>query len=188
MKIYTKYSIIIIILSLLINLINSSEGNLDDSVTDLHTTTDDTTNDNSIDIANTTIEETNNDINKSINFTKDIDTTKKVESTLEIGNEINVNNLNKKCSETEPSKGIIEDCSKGNNMTSPENMCCYMEIKYDYNKYYECIPLNLTNINWKETIIKKKKEYGANSIKIKCKSSFIRFKLLFLLLIWNLIF
>ena len=95
----------------------------------------------------------------------------------------------KKCLETEPSKGIIDDCVKGNEKVG-ENTCCYLELKYSYNSYYGCLPLNKDDLKSIKNRVKElKEELKADSAKIKCKSSFIQLQMLLILLIClNLIF
>ena len=94
----------------------------------------------------------------------------------------------KRCLETEPSKGIIDDCVEGNKMEG--KICCYLELKYSYNSYYGCLPLNKDDLKSIKNKVKElKEELKADSAKIKCKSSFIQLQMLLILLIClNLIF
>ena len=86
------------------------------------------------------------------------------------------------CKGTKPSKDIIKDCIDGNKISS--KTCCYMEVKYQYNNYYACIPMDKENADFEKEIKRLKEEYNAKSISIKCKSSFIQFKFIFLLLFY----
>ena len=87
-----------------------------------------------------------------------------------------------KCWDTEPTKGIIDDCILG---TKLENeTCCYMTIKYKYNNFYACIPVKKDKKVINERIKVLKDIYvGNKSIKINCFSSFVKINLVFLLLI-----
>ena len=187
MKIYGKYSIIIIFISLLVNLINNSENKNSTDINDIASIE----TQNSVSIEE---KESNKEVQKE-NDTIETTPSNEIKNPILVGDEsqellndekdnqntndnINdINDLKNRCLETEPSENIIEDCSIGNNMTEKGNKCCYIEFKYDYNKYYGCIPLDLTKVNIKDEIKNMKNEYNANSIKIKCKSSFIHLKL-----------
>ena len=177
MKAYLKY---LIFISLLIDLINSPEAPPDEP-TELST------------------EIQNNDSTEQSNEIQNIDSTEiqtEKTSTLKnnltgedsqdyVGYENNQETTNNnyseiRCLQTEPTKDIVEDCY--DEKLSQGRICCYMEIKYKYNSYYGCIPLDPKEV--KEEIKKKKKEYDAKSLKINCNSFFISFKLLFLLLIY----
>ena len=87
-----------------------------------------------------------------------------------------------KCSQTEPTKDIKDDCIKGN---KPENkVCCYMTIKYKYNTFYACYPVEKDKKKIEDKIKEIKKDYtDCKSISIDCKSSITKYNLIFLLLL-----
>ena len=87
-----------------------------------------------------------------------------------------------KCYQTEPTKDIRDDCIKGN---KPENkVCCYMTIKYKYNTFYACYPVEKDKKKIEEEIKEIKKDYtDCKSISIDCKSSITKYNLIFLLLL-----
>ena len=86
------------------------------------------------------------------------------------------------CSQTQPLKGIKEECFKGNVLLHGET-CCYMTIKYETNEHYECIAVKKDLSSIKETINDIKANYeGSKSINIDCNSSLIRLTLISFLL------
>ena len=96
----------------------------------------------------------------------------------------NIKLQKERCSETQPLKGIKEDCFQGNSILSGET-CCYMTVKYKTNEHYECIAVNKDLKSIKNQIQEIKKNYeGSKSIDIDCNSSLIKISLIpFLLFI-----
>lgn len=86
-----------------------------------------------------------------------------------------------RCIQTEPTKDIIEECTLGN-ILNDGFTCCYLEIKFKYNYYYACIPVqkNLKKIKKKINEIKGD-YYGYKSININCNTAYIKSTLSFLL-------
>ena len=86
------------------------------------------------------------------------------------------------CEDTQPLKGIKEECYTGNPLISGET-CCYMTIKYETNDYYKCVAVKKDITSIKEKIDNYKKDYeGSKSIYIDCNSSLIRISLFSLFL------
>ena len=86
------------------------------------------------------------------------------------------------CGETQPLKGIKEECYQGENNSSEET-CCYMTVKYETSQHIECISVkkDLGSIKSKIDEIKKTHE-GSKSISIDCNSFLIRITLISFLL------
>ena len=82
------------------------------------------------------------------------------------------------CEETQPSKGIKEECFHGPEIPSGE-ICCYMTIKYETNDHYACTAVNRDLDSIKNKIQEIKKNYqGSKSIYIDCNSSLIKISLI----------
>ena len=177
MKKCIKYSLIIIFIFLMINHINSSGvGNSTDE------------NSENLMTQSSSIEIKDDDEKTESYNEVDLEQEETLSFPKKEGN-ISPNDLiEERCSQTEPLKGIIEDCIKGNDMQGSTKTCCYLELKYRYNSYYGCIPINKGNLeDIKDKIKELKKELNVDSAKIKCKSSFIQLQLL-LIICLNLIF
>ena len=87
----------------------------------------------------------------------------------------------KLCDNTQPLKGIKEECFKGNHLSSGET-CCYMTIKYETNEHFACIAVSKDLSSIKNLINQKKQEYdGSKSVSIDCNSSLIQISLISLL-------
>ena len=87
-----------------------------------------------------------------------------------------------KCLQTEPTKDIIEECTEGNKLK--DKVCCYMTVKYEYNNFYTCYPIEKDKKKIEEAINEIKGEYGeCKTIKINCKSSFTKYYQFFVLLL-----
>ena len=202
MKAYLKY---VIFISLLINLINSAEYDPPEKQTELLTenqnidSTAPSTEIQNVDSTAPSTEIQNIDSTELSNEIQNIDSTEiQTEKTSTLKNNItgddspdyvgyennqettNNNYSEIRCLQTEPTKDIVEDCY--DEKLSSGRICCYMEIKFKYNSYYGCIPLDPKEV--KKEIKNKKNEYDVKSLKINCNSFFISFKLLFLLLIY----
>ena len=88
------------------------------------------------------------------------------------------------CKDTQPLKGIKEECFNGNIISSNE-VCCYMTIKYETNEHYSCIAVSKDKKTIKDTIKALKQEYeSSKSIDIDCNSSLIKISLISILLIF----
>ena len=87
------------------------------------------------------------------------------------------------CGETQPLKGIKEECYQEEIKNSNNEVCCYMTIKYETSEYFECIPVNKNLAEIKNKIKEIKQNYeGSKSINIDCNSSLIRITLISFLL------
>ena len=87
------------------------------------------------------------------------------------------------CKETQPLKGIKEECYNGNEIENSNEVCCYMTIKYEANDHFACIAVTKDKSSIKNKIDEIKKEYeGSKSISIDCNSSLIRITLISFLL------
>ena len=87
-----------------------------------------------------------------------------------------------RCLQTEPTKDIIEECTESNKLK--DKVCCYMTVKYEYNSFYTCYPVEKDKKIIERKINEIKGDYdGCKSIRIDCKSSFIKYNLIILLLI-----
>ena len=88
-----------------------------------------------------------------------------------------------KCLLTEPMKDIKDDCYDENN---DREKCCYFEIKFKYNTYVSCIPVDFEQNNIKEVITYLKETYkvDSKSIKIDCNNFYIKLSLIFAILIF----
>ena len=87
------------------------------------------------------------------------------------------------CLETQPTKGIKDDCLEGNIIEGMK--CCYMTIKYKEGTTYGCYPIEKKKSVIKEKIKELKNIYkGSKSIKIDCSSSSLKsyYALLFILI------
>ena len=207
MKNNIKYSLIIIFIFLKINYINSSGQEITQNVSEQSSTEikENEKTENGSDLSSTEIKDDENTENGSDQSSQEIKDVLGQDDSISLQNKddnndnnslnnenspnSSNNDLNKKrCSQTKPLKGIIDDCVKGNKMEG--ETCCYLELKYSYNSYYGCIPIDKENLNIiKNKIEELKKERKADSAKIKCKSSFIQIQMLLILLIClNLIF
>ena len=108
-------------------------------------------------------------------------------SILDSGSDFLITNLEeyerKLCNETQPLKGIKEECYNGNELSNSNEVCCYMTIKYDTNDHYACIAVTKDKSSIKSKIDEIKKAYeGSKSISIDCNSSLIRITLISFLL------
>ena len=118
----------------------------------------------------------------SIFFTDSSTYIESVEKTLPAEGPIEKNE--RLCKDTQPLKGIKEECFKGNTISQNE-MCCYMTVKYETNEHYSCIPVSIDKKSVKEKIKALKQEYeGSKSIDIDCNSSLIRISSISILLIF----
>ena len=87
------------------------------------------------------------------------------------------------CGETQPLKGIKEECYQEEIKNSNNEVCCYMTIKYETSEHFECIPVNKNLAEIKNKIKEIKQNYeGSKSINIDCNSSLIRITLISFLL------
>ena len=88
-----------------------------------------------------------------------------------------------KCLLTEPIKDIKDDCYEE---SIDREKCCYVEIKFKYNTYVSCIPVDFEQYNIRDIISYLKETYkvDSNSIKIDCNNSFIKLSLIFAILIF----
>ena len=87
------------------------------------------------------------------------------------------------CGETQPLKGIKEECFQEEIKNSNNEVCCYMTIKYETSEHFECIPVNKNLAEIKNKINEIKQNYeGSKSINIDCNSSLIRITLISFLL------
>ena len=125
-----------------------------------------------------TDETTNSDIITTIPIIEPINPL----SSLSENNDINET---ERCWDTEPTKDIIDDCIKGNNLPNDKEKetCCYMTIKYKYSNLYGCIPILKDAKIIKERIKELKVIYSeSKSIKINCNTAFIKLNLMSILL------
>ena len=111
----------------------------------------------------------NEDINDNISSTDIIETLEEKSKRL--------------CGETQPLKGIKEECYQEEITNSNNEVCCYMTIKYETSEHFECIPVNKNLAEIKNKIKEIKQNYeGSKSINIDCNSSLIRITLISFLL------
>ena len=87
------------------------------------------------------------------------------------------------CGETQPLKGIKEECYQEKIISSNNEVCCYLTIKYETSEHFECIAINKNLAEIKNKINEYKKNYeGSKSISIDCNSPLIRITLISFLL------
>ena len=88
-----------------------------------------------------------------------------------------------RCLLTEPIKDIKDDCY---GESTDREKCCYVEIKFKYNTYVSCIPVDFEQNNIRDVITYLKETYkvDSKSIKIDCNKSFIKLSLIFAILIF----
>ena len=89
-----------------------------------------------------------------------------------------------KCLLTQPMKDIKDDCYDEN--IKDREKCCYVEVKFKYNIYVSCFPVNIENDNIRDVITYLKETYkvDSKSIKIDCNNSYIKLSLIFVILIF----
>ena len=127
--------------------------------------------DNKIDNTDNKIDNTDNKIDNTNNTIK----TDKLETKEEKSKRL--------CGETQPLKGIKEECYQEEIKNSNNEVCCYMTIKYETSEHFECIPVNKNLAEIKNKIKEIKQNYeGSKSINIDCNSSLIRITLISFLL------
>ena len=71
------------------------------------------------------------------------------------------------CAQTQPTKGISEDCTEDNKLSNENKKCCYVEIKYEQSTKYSCIVIDKGG----ESEAKKK---NTNYKSIVCHSKYIK--------------
>ena len=90
------------------------------------------------------------------------------------------------CLLTQPLKDIKEDCYDENDKKNDRQKCCYVEVKFKYNTFVSCYPVDLESDNIRDVIAYLKEEYkvDSKSIKIDCYNSFIKISLILVILIF----
>ena len=115
------------------------------------------------------------------NDNTDDDTTGKTSEFVE--SETKEEKAKRLCGETQPLKGIKEECFQEEINKSNNEVCCYMTIKYETSEHFECIPINKNLGEIKNKINEYKKNYeGSKSISIDCNSPLLRITLISFLL------
>ena len=178
MELFNQIIFQIILFSSLISLIVSGyEGNPTNTfTTDISTT-------NSIsDTDSSTIDITDNDSSTTDISANDISTIDI--STNDTNNATQSNSLeDANCFLTQPMRNIKDDCYE--NIINRKR-CCYLEVKFEYNTYIGCIPIDIESVNIKEEIngLKAGLYINSKSIKIDCNNSFIKISFIFAILIF----
>ena len=90
------------------------------------------------------------------------------------------------CLLTQPLKDIKDDCYDENDKKNDRQKCCYVEVKFKYNTFISCYPVDLESDNIRDVIAYLKEEYkvDSKSIKIDCYNSFIKISLILVILIF----
>ena len=90
------------------------------------------------------------------------------------------------CLLTQPLKDIKDDCYDENDKKNDRKKCCYVEVKFKYNTFVSCYPVDLESDNIRDVIAYLKEEYkvDSKSIKIDCYNSFIKISLILVILIF----
>ena len=90
------------------------------------------------------------------------------------------------CLLTQPLKDIKDDCYDENDKKNDRQKCCYVEVKFKYNTFVSCYPVDLESDNIRDVIAYLKEEYkvDSKSIKIDCYNSFIKISLILVILIF----
>ena len=182
MKFYEINLIQIIYFFLLIKIINNAGGN--PSTIPITSTIPSTESEIDITDLTTTISTKESETDKITNsdLIPIIEPINPLSSLSEGNNDINES---ERCWDTEPTKDIIDDCIKGNNLPNDKEKetCCYMTIKYKYSNLYGCIPILKDAKIIKERIKELKVIYSeSKSIKINCNKTFIKLNLMSILL------
>ena len=88
------------------------------------------------------------------------------------------------CKLTQPIKDIKDDCYIEN--IDDSKKCCYVEVKFKYNTYVICYPVDFEKFKIRDIISILTEEYKveSKSIKIDCNNSFIQLSLVFAILIF----
>ena len=82
------------------------------------------------------------------------------------------------CPQTQPTKGIEDDCIKGNGQPIRNKECCYMVVDYKVSEQHACIRVEKNKDKIKDVINNlKKNDTRIKSVDINCNSSFIELSL-----------